>query len=122
MPDTSDANARRDSVTPEGSLPFFARFLEGQNREERSAATTKYPSDLDEFMTMKYPSDGDDDYPTEDSVVQAAPERKQTLKYPSDRDEWEPFNDSTLHAAPERKQTLKYPSDRDEDIDPLRNS
>ncbi|MFL6254894.1 MAG: microviridin/marinostatin family tricyclic proteinase inhibitor [Pyrinomonadaceae bacterium] len=119
MSDTTDANARRDSVPSEGSLPFFARFLEGQNHEERSAATTKYPSDLDEFMTMKYPSDGDDDYPTEDSVVQASPERKQTLKYPSDR---EPFNDSTLQAAPDRLRTLKYPSDRDEDIDPFRNS
>lgn len=82
MPDTTDANARHDSAPPSGSLPFFARFLEGQN--------------------------------SEDSILQAAPERQLTLKYPSDRDEWEPFNDSTLQAAPERRMTLKYPSDRDE--------
>lgn len=94
MPDTTDANARHDSVPPAGSLPFFARFLEGQNREERSAATTKYPSDLDEWQTHKYPSDGDDDTPTEGGYLQAAPERRMTLKYPSDRDEWEPFQDS----------------------------
>ena len=114
MPDITDDNAPRDPVPPAGNLPFFARFLEGQNREERSAATLKYPSDLDEYQTMKYPSDGDDDYPTEDSLLQAAPERRQTLKYPSDRDEWEPFHDNSLQAAPERRQTLKYPSDRDE--------
>jgi hypothetical protein len=97
MPNTTDANALRDSVPPAGSLPFFARFLESQNNEERSAATTKYPSDLDEFQTMKYPSDGDDDTPTEDSVLSSATERRlsaQTLKYPSDRDEWEPFLNS----------------------------
>ncbi|MDT5271254.1 MAG: hypothetical protein QOH49_3440 [Acidobacteriota bacterium] len=93
MPDTTDANTH--SAPPAGSLPFFARFLEGQNSEERIAATTKYPSDLDEYMTMKYPSDGDDDYPTSDSVLQAAPVRRQTLKYPSDRDEdSDPFRNS----------------------------
>ena len=87
MADTTD-NARRDSVPPAGSLPFFARFLEGQRGEERSAATTKFPSDLDEFVTHKYPSDGDDDYPTtEDSTLYASPARAMTLKYPSDRDE-----------------------------------
>jgi hypothetical protein len=100
MPDTTDADARRDSVPHAGSLPFFARFLEAQHGEERSAATMKYPS--------------------EDSVLQAGPQ-SQTLKYPSDRDEWEPFNDSTLQAVPERR-SLKYPSDRDEDIEPFHNS
>jgi hypothetical protein len=114
MPDNTDPNARHDSAPPSGSLPFFARFLEGQNSEERSAATTKFPSDLDEFQTMKYPSDGDDDTPTEEGILQAATERRMTLKYPSDRDEWEPFNDSTLQAAPVER-SLKYPSDRDED-------
>lgn len=34
MPETKDPNVRLDSVTPEGSLPFFGRFLEYQNREE----------------------------------------------------------------------------------------
>ena len=61
MPDTTDANARHDSAQPEASLPFFARFLEGQQSEE--------------------------------SVLQAAPERKMTLKYPSDRDEWWDYNE-----------------------------
>lgn len=93
MPDTTD-NARHDSAEPTGGLPFFARFLEGQNREERSAATTKFPSDLDEFVTHKYPSDGDDDNPSADSVLQAGAERAMTLKYPSDRDEWDPFLDN----------------------------
>lgn len=51
-------------------LPFFARYLEGQDAESLrpsagscqiiGAATTKYPSDLDEMMTMKYPSDDDE--------------------------------------------------------------
>ncbi|HEX8336919.1 MAG TPA: microviridin/marinostatin family tricyclic proteinase inhibitor [Pyrinomonadaceae bacterium] len=121
MPDNTDTTPRQDSTPPTGSLPFFARFLEGQHGEERSAATTKYPSDLDEYTTMKYPSDGDDDTPTEEGILQAAPEGRATLKYPSDRDEIDWFNDSTLQAAPERRMTLKYPSDRDE-IDPFHNS
>jgi hypothetical protein len=92
MSDNTD-NARRDPAPPTGSLPFFARFLEGQHG---------------------------DDYPTTDGGLQASPARPMTLKYPSDRDEWEPFFDAptdggnTLQAAPERR-TLKYPSDRDEE-------
>jgi hypothetical protein len=38
--------------TPEGSersLPFFARFLEGQDTPEICAMTLKYPSDRDEI-------------------------------------------------------------------------
>jgi hypothetical protein len=103
MPDNTDANNHHDSSQQEGSLPFFARFLEGQNNAEQSATTTKYPSDLDEFTTMKYPSDGDDDTPTEDGILQAAMERRisaMTLKYPSDFDEGD--------------MTMKYPSDNDE--------
>lgn len=91
-----DASARQDSTPPEGSLPFFTRFLEGQNKAERSAATLKYPSDRDEFVTMKYPSDDDeggDDTFFKD-VRQAGGPVNQTLKYPSDRDEWEPFSNS----------------------------
>jgi hypothetical protein len=105
MRDNTDASARHDSPQPEGSLPFFTRFLEGQNEAERSAATTKYPSDLDEYMTMKYPSDGDDNPPPEDSILPSSTERQlsaQTLKYPSDRDEYV---------------TMKYPSDDDEGSD-----
>ena len=46
--------------------PFFARFLEGQDFPEvktnvkAGSATTKFPSDLDEAVTNKWPSDGDD--------------------------------------------------------------
>jgi hypothetical protein len=61
MTDITDANARRDPAQPEASLPFFARFLEGQQSEE--------------------------------SVLQAAPERRMTLKYPSDRDEWGDYSE-----------------------------
>jgi hypothetical protein len=50
-----DTNARRDS------LPFFTRFLEGQNNTEPRTMTFKFPSDLDEGdVTMKYPSDNDE--------------------------------------------------------------
>jgi hypothetical protein len=52
MPD-KDVSAHQDSVPPKGSLPFFARFLEGQDNTEQGAApqpamTLKYPSDRDE--------------------------------------------------------------------------
>lgn len=67
MPDTTNADDRHDYARPAGSLPFFARFLEGQNREG---------------------------YPNEEGLLQASPEKRMTLKYPSDRDEWDPFLDS----------------------------
>ena len=60
MPNNTDLSTQRDSLRQGGSLPFFARFLEGQDRAERSAVTLKFPSDLDEDMTMKYPSDNDE--------------------------------------------------------------
>ena len=49
-----DASAHQDSLSTEGSLPFFTRFLEGQDNTERSAVThlsqtLKYPSDRDEW-------------------------------------------------------------------------
>ena len=50
--------------------PFFAQFLEAQkNKQQRSNETTEqawpFPSNpiIDYDQTMKYPSDGDDDYP-----------------------------------------------------------
>ena len=54
--------------TKEKEAPFFARFLEGQEFPQvrtnvkggRPSATTKFPSDLDEDQTMKYPSDDDE--------------------------------------------------------------
>jgi hypothetical protein len=35
--------------TSENSLPFFARFLEGQETSKDSFMTLKYPSDRDEM-------------------------------------------------------------------------
>lgn len=63
MPDNTDATTLHDSLQPDDSLPFFARFLEGQNNVEGSFRTLKYPSDLDEYTTQKYPSDDDEGYP-----------------------------------------------------------
>jgi hypothetical protein len=83
MPETTNTNALRDSVPPTGNLPFFARFLEGQDREERSAMTLKYPSDRDEDIDPILDAPN-----TNSNTLQAAPERRMTLKYPSDRDEW----------------------------------
>jgi hypothetical protein len=51
----------KDTSNHHDSLPFFTRFLEGQNKTEPSALTFKFPSDVDEGdMTMKYPSDNDE--------------------------------------------------------------
>jgi hypothetical protein len=55
MPDTKDDNVRRDSAPVEGSLPFFARFLEGQNSDDRVLQATP-----ERRMTLKYPSDRDE--------------------------------------------------------------
>lgn len=48
---------------PEGSernLPFFARFLEGQDTPEVSRMTLKYPSDRDEIdYRLEYTSGSD---------------------------------------------------------------
>lgn len=35
--------------TSEHNLPFFARFLEGQDTSKDKAQTLKYPSDRDEW-------------------------------------------------------------------------
>ncbi len=55
------------------NVPFFARFLETQTPQVRTGVkagaeggrererTQKAPSDFDEMVTMKYPSD-DDEY------------------------------------------------------------
>jgi hypothetical protein len=42
---------KTESLAPENSeesLPFFARFLEGQDTSKNSFQTLKYPSDRDE--------------------------------------------------------------------------
>lgn len=62
MPDNTDANARRDAAPREGSLPFFARFLESQNRED--SVLQAMP---EKRMTLKYPSDRDEWEPFLDS-------------------------------------------------------
>ena len=58
MQGKTDANVPQDSLTQEGSVPFFTRFLEGQHNDNLQAAdgnqnellqTLKYPSDRDEF-------------------------------------------------------------------------
>ncbi|HEX8633158.1 MAG TPA: microviridin/marinostatin family tricyclic proteinase inhibitor [Pyrinomonadaceae bacterium] len=44
--------------TPQGNeTPFFARFLEGQHNEDNPRAA----GDEAGFMTLKYPSDRDED-------------------------------------------------------------
>ena len=43
---------KKESLAPENSetsLPFFARFLEGQDQSKDSFMTLKYPSDRDEI-------------------------------------------------------------------------
>jgi hypothetical protein len=46
--------------TSESSLPFFARFLEGQDTSKDSFMTLKYPSDRDEIdQRMQYTSGND---------------------------------------------------------------
>ncbi|MDQ1592454.1 MAG: hypothetical protein QOG71_3081 [Pyrinomonadaceae bacterium] len=51
-PDTSHDDTPKASETP-----FFARFLEGQHAE----ATPGAANDEATFMTLKYPSDRDED-------------------------------------------------------------
>ena len=51
MRDKTESSAPENS---EHNLPFFARFLEGQETSKDSFMTLKYPSDRDED-DMKYP-------------------------------------------------------------------
>lgn len=46
MRDKTESSA---TETPEQSRPFFARFLEGQEKAKDSFLTLKYPSDRDEI-------------------------------------------------------------------------
>ena len=45
----SDKLEPRTPESSESSLPFFARFLEGQDTSKNSFMTLKYPSDRDEI-------------------------------------------------------------------------
>lgn len=90
MPETTNAYALRDSVPPAGNLPFFARFLEGQNKEASTLQAAP-----EKQLTLKYPSDRDEWEGFNDNTLEAAAEKRMTLKYPSDRDEdIDPFRNS----------------------------
>ena len=55
MRDKTESNIPENS---EPSLPFFARFLEGQERSTESLMTLKYPSDRDEIdQRIEYTTD-----------------------------------------------------------------
>lgn len=55
MRDKTESHVPENS---EPSVPFFARFLEGQQRSTESLLTLKYPSDRDEIdQRIEYTSD-----------------------------------------------------------------
>lgn len=96
-------NRPEDSNSP--AVPFFARFLEGQNVEEISDEESEAVSGGLQFQTKKYPSDNEEcggqvvtlKYPSDNEDVAVA-----TRKYPSDSDEY--------------LVTQKFPSDGDDDV------
>jgi hypothetical protein len=60
MQGKTDANVPQDSLTQEGSVPFFTRFLEGQNNDNPQNSGSD--DDRNELLqTLKYPSDRDED-------------------------------------------------------------
>ncbi|HVG33986.1 MAG TPA: microviridin/marinostatin family tricyclic proteinase inhibitor [Pyrinomonadaceae bacterium] len=64
MQSKKDSNVPHDSSTQEGSVPFFTRFLEGQNNSQAANGGIQAGSDgnQDELLqTLKYPSDRDED-------------------------------------------------------------
>ncbi|HEX8282013.1 MAG TPA: microviridin/marinostatin family tricyclic proteinase inhibitor [Pyrinomonadaceae bacterium] len=82
------SNQKEQAVPPpDAATPFFARFLEDQHGGD---AATKPAAQL---MTLKYPSDRDEDNvysPAAEAAATkatAAGPSRMTLKYPSDRDE-----------------------------------
>ena len=61
MREKTEAQTPEDS---ERSLPFFARFLEGQDTPEVCAMTLKYPSDRDESdQRLQYTSGSNETLP-----------------------------------------------------------
>lgn len=65
MQGKTDASVPQDALTQEGSVPFFARFLEGQNNDPSQAADGSLQAGSDGnqdqlLMTLKYPSDRDE--------------------------------------------------------------
>ncbi|MBN3873083.1 microviridin/marinostatin family tricyclic proteinase inhibitor [Nostoc sp. JL33] len=83
------------------AVPFFARFLEGQNAEDLCDQESEAISGGQTVMTQKYPSD------SEDGVVA-------TKKYPSDSDEQAVTHKCHSDHEDGRVVTLKYPSDGDD--------
>lgn len=61
MPGKTDANLPHESLTQEGSVPFFARFLEGQHSDPSQAANDHESNQNRLLQTLKYPSDRDED-------------------------------------------------------------
>jgi hypothetical protein len=60
MQDKTDAKVPQDASTQEGSVPFFTRFLEGQNSDNpQSDGGNSNRNEL--LQTLKYPSDRDED-------------------------------------------------------------
>jgi len=132
-----------DILGPSGETmirPFFARFLEGQNRqaaaagdppepknnpapENGGAVTLKFPSDQEDGggggpVTLKYPSDQEDG--GGDPVAT-------TLKYPSDEEDsgtcgssgavtlkYPSDEEDSSEGSPPEATTLKYPSDQED--------
>lgn len=97
------------------AVPFFARFLEGQNAEDISDQESEAISGGTTVVTQKYPSDNEDGgvvtkkHPSDNKHGGVA-----TRKYPSDSDE---------HAVTQKCHsdnehgvvvTLKYPSDNED--------
>ncbi|HLM57429.1 MAG TPA: microviridin/marinostatin family tricyclic proteinase inhibitor [Pyrinomonadaceae bacterium] len=58
MRDKTEAHAPELS---ERSLPFFARYLEGQDTSEICSMTLKYPSDRDEIDNLLEYTSGDNE-------------------------------------------------------------
>jgi len=82
---SSEQNGR-PAPTPDTAAvtPFFARYLEDQHGDAAEKAAAQ-------FMTLKFPSDRDEDDVYSPNCAEAAPTKAEpsgrTLKYPSDRDD-----------------------------------
>lgn len=125
-----------ETAEREPAKPFFARFLENQNRQRVSSlqskprevrVTLKNPSDHEDpgadlgddvVVTLKFPSDQEDGGP----VTRKFPSDEEdagcdgiaiTMKAPSDHEDGSTTLENTVFV------TLKYPSDHDEGESPV---